>query len=571
MAHSKFFILVKKALLIVLVVLLAMVGFTRRPTVTLAAGNTYAVNSTSDLPDMDQGDGLCLTSEGTCTLRAAIMQANYSIGADTITIPAGVYQLTRVGNDDVAVLGDLDITDNLTIQGAGSGITIVDGNGVLINDRLFQIFTTSKVTDISGLTIRNGKKDSGPFDAGAGLYWEGDNSQLTLSDVVIEGNTASYAGGISLNYSPTGDQVNLDHVIIRGNSATAAGGGLTADFYDFATFDMHDSQIYNNTAFQGGGITFQATILQFSLSSVSIENSQIFSNTASHGAGFDNIAGDTTTPIKISNSNIYQNHANSFGGAIENSGTLAISTTTLDANSAGTNGGGIFNDDNGHLDINQTTVSNNTAQYGGGIYSGFNIYNNGTLIMTNSTLSGNTASRDGGGIYATGGHISLYNDSIARNQVMVPGDITYPGMGGGIYINSPTLLFTSDSLYGDNTHQYQLLPTVEDDCYGTVNSFGYNLFGEVANCIVDGSTNGNIIGLDPRIGPLQNYGGTTKTLLPLSGSPVIDAGQTPSCNDVNGSPLTTDQRGVMRPLGAACDIGAVESAPFSVILPVMLK
>src|SRR5947208_11529776 len=72
--------------------------------------STYVVNSTADAPDADVGDGVCAAANGACTLRAAVMQANFTAGADNIILPAGTYTLTRAGDDDAAVLGDLDIT-----------------------------------------------------------------------------------------------------------------------------------------------------------------------------------------------------------------------------------------------------------------------------------------------------------------------------------------------------------------------------------------------------------------------------------------------------------------------------
>ena len=88
---------------------------------------TYTVNSTSDLP---LTAGMC-NGTGTCTLRAAIQAANNTPDiADNISLPAGTYILTATGaGEDLAATGDLDITDiNLTITGAGSGSTIIDGN-----------------------------------------------------------------------------------------------------------------------------------------------------------------------------------------------------------------------------------------------------------------------------------------------------------------------------------------------------------------------------------------------------------------------------------------------------------
>src|SRR5205823_4386816 len=113
------------------------------------------VNSTDDSPDADPADGICATATGACTLRAAIMQANFATGAQTITLPSGVYTLTRAGYDDNALVGDLDIKHDLTIQGAGSGATIVDGNGAVTGDRVFQILNTAQNVALSGITIRN--------------------------------------------------------------------------------------------------------------------------------------------------------------------------------------------------------------------------------------------------------------------------------------------------------------------------------------------------------------------------------------------------------------------------------
>ena len=106
---------------------------------TTTPQTTFVVNSTADLTDADQGDGICAAANGSCTLRAAIMQANFLPDANTITIPQGVYTFTRPGDEDAAVLGDLDIINDVTIQGAGSANTIIDGNGGVTNDRVFQI------------------------------------------------------------------------------------------------------------------------------------------------------------------------------------------------------------------------------------------------------------------------------------------------------------------------------------------------------------------------------------------------------------------------------------------------
>src|SRR3989441_11636576 len=104
-----------------------------------AAAATFTVNDTADAVDAVLGDGTCATAGNTCTLRAAIQEANAHTGADTIMVPAGTYLLTISGRgEDAAVTGDLDITDDVTITGAGATSTIVNGNGI---DRAFEILS----------------------------------------------------------------------------------------------------------------------------------------------------------------------------------------------------------------------------------------------------------------------------------------------------------------------------------------------------------------------------------------------------------------------------------------------
>jgi CSLREA domain-containing protein len=82
---------------------------------------SFTVNSTADAVDAKPGDGICATATGTCTLRAAIQEANALTGADTVIVPAGTYILTIPGRGETAaVAGDLDITDDLALAGAGT-------------------------------------------------------------------------------------------------------------------------------------------------------------------------------------------------------------------------------------------------------------------------------------------------------------------------------------------------------------------------------------------------------------------------------------------------------------------
>jgi len=528
------------------------------------AGNTYIVNSNADTVDADVGaDPACADASGHCSLRAAIMQANFTTGPDTITLPSGVYLLTRAGNDDADQIGDLDILDDLTVQGAGSSVTIIDGNGAVTGDRVLQILSTAKNVTLNGLTIRNGRKMN-TFDEGGGLYWEGGGGHLRLHDVVVDDNAAYYGGGLYLNYSISGDIVDMDQISVHANiAATAAAGGLGVSFGDYATFDLHNSRIYSNTAYEGGGLYFQDSP-NISVHSVSVETTEIYSNVATLSAGFENHSGNAAVPIVMIDSQLHDNHAGLYGGAIGNYGTLVISDTTLSANSAlasaaystTTRGGGLYDYEGGQVTLVQSTLSSNSAALGGGIYSELFIHNNAALTLTNSTLSGNGASRFGGGIYAQGGRIKLLNSTLADNQVVVPNNIPDGGIGGGMLITGTAVVVVQNALLADNTDRFHGGVPVADDChdlYATyhLTALSANLIKATSYCNIDGNTLGVISGASPKLGLLQNNGGSTWTQAPQPGSPAIDQGDDAAC-------LPIDQRGFHRPIGLYCDIGAVE-------------
>lgn len=131
-----------------LAVFLFVIAAHAKPTTAI-----FDVNDILDLIDDNLTDGKCHTTAETCTLRAAVMQANALSGTNTINLPAGVYTLTiPCANEDYAVTGDLDIHSDLTINGTGADVTIVDGNQL---NRVIDIFNPAKPI-ISGMTIWNG-------------------------------------------------------------------------------------------------------------------------------------------------------------------------------------------------------------------------------------------------------------------------------------------------------------------------------------------------------------------------------------------------------------------------------
>ena len=157
----------------------------------------FTVNRTDDLPDVIAA-GVCdvdiVTAGDQCTLRAAIQAANNSgAGPHTITLPAGTYTLTRIGSDDTALNGDLDITSQITITGEGAATTIVQASptsAATAVDRVFEVRESGSLT-LTGVTVRHGKPTAG--DGGGGIRAAGD---LNLDKVVVTANAADEGGGL---------------------------------------------------------------------------------------------------------------------------------------------------------------------------------------------------------------------------------------------------------------------------------------------------------------------------------------------------------------------------------------
>ncbi|MBP6440974.1 MAG: hypothetical protein KA259_05145, partial [Caldilineaceae bacterium] len=190
---------------------------------SVAQAATFVVNDTSDLPDADPNDGFCATSAGTCTLRAAIQQANASIGSDTITLPAGAYAITIApastpviapATDEDAASGDLDIIAPLTLIGAGPGATIVDGSGL---DRVLEVHATAGNVTLRGLTLRNGIS----AEDGGGIY-NASPGTVRLENVAVTGNTTVLEGGGV--HAVNGRLIVAGGSVISGNTARSGGG-----------------------------------------------------------------------------------------------------------------------------------------------------------------------------------------------------------------------------------------------------------------------------------------------------------------------------------------------------------
>ncbi len=272
-------------------------------------------------------------------------------------------------------------------------------------------------------------------------------------------------------------------------------------------------------------------------------------NTSSDGGGILNNGTLTLNSVAIRNNTA---SGTASGGGVMNNGTLTITNSTLSGNSSlsttsGTGGGGLEN--LGTLTLIASTLSGNSALIsGGGLRN-----DGGTATINNSTFSGNTAAEFGGGIRVSSGTVTLYNSTIVSNTA--DSDNNGTGDGGGVFFQG-TAFNIQNTLIANNADLGGQAP----DCGGSaLNSLDYNLIRATTGCTISGTTTNNITGLDPQLGPLVDNGGSTQTHALLAGSPAIDAGNPATPGSGGNACLATDQRGVLRPQGTRCDIGAFEA------------
>jgi hypothetical protein len=223
-------------------------------------------------------------------------------------------------------------------------------------------------------------------------------------------------------------------------------------------------------------------------------------------------------------------------------GALSFDGVTITGGDFPFTGGGIASLNGGSVTVTNSTVSGNHAATGAGIET----VNGGSVTVTNSTVSGNTteANGAGGGIltFNGGGSVTLVHATVAGNNAPVGANADGNGNGALTSIGSVVALPGCGGLSCA-------------DLAGTTSN-GFN-FSDDASCGFTGTGDHQNAG-DPMLGATADNGGSTQTRLPQSGSPLIDPIPAASCQADGASGITTDQRGVTRPQGPGCDIGAVE-------------
>jgi len=337
-------------------------------------------------------------------------------------------------------------------------------------------------------------------------------------------------GGISLRLAaanaPAGSTITFTNTL-AGQTILLTNGWITVG----KNFTFDGSALISSVLISGNA---SSRIFEFVSGTTNVLNRLTLTN-GSDGAG-GAIYVNTNANLTLSNA-LLVGHSALSGGGIYNRGILALNSTTLSSNSASLGGAGLWNE--GSLTLNQSTLSGNSGGAGGGIY-----HNAGSLTINRSTLSGNSGS-SGGGIYNKA-PLAINNSTFSSNSATLGGGIENEG-GATVTLNNATLSGNSGTLGGGGGGGI--------DNNGTVNA---------TNSIVAGNTGAEVRGTPlsgannitlgaPSLASLGYYGGPTKTMPPLPGSPAIDGGLN------TGNLPATDQRGFTRVVGSAVDIGAVEA------------
>ena len=271
------------------------------------------------------------------TIQAAVLDA----ACDPINVAAGTYA------------ENLDIDRSVTIEGAGSAITTIDGS------------QSGRVVTLDDGTARS----------------------LTLKGLTITGGiaNASAGGGISVSGTP-GHSLTLDDVVVTRNVSTDLGGGLAV--FSSASLQATNTTISMNEATGGPGGGLYVSSSSATLTRV------LFDGNEARDDGGAIYASDSS--LTLQHSAVTNNAANSFGGILSTADAIvSLTNVTVSGNRVPGNGGGIGTANSGDITGTNVTIAANTADsdnelggVGGGIFR--LVPSGGPITVKNSIVAGNT-------------------------------------------------------------------------------------------------------------------------------------------------------------------------------------
>jgi predicted outer membrane repeat protein len=362
-------------------------------------GHEFTVDTAEDKRGIEVDSGNCTTLSSNCSLRAAIMVANY-IHTDTgapsiINLPAGTFTLSlpeQQAADDNSLGGDLDVQGNVYIRGASAETTIIDGADTF---RIFEVLDTASVSAFEKMTLQNGMVSEG---SGGALYITSGDLYLLNTEIKSSSVDSDESGGAF--YVNNGD-VWLTNVTIDDNFSGGSVVVVVGSSY------LTNSKITNNVSVTNRAFYAEGPVF--------IESSEFSGNTGQKGAALY-LNNESSTWSKISGTTFKHNQALSTIGSVYGA-AIYIANGNVDIEES------IFED-------NQSTYSGASYSrhgYGGSIYmnvDSFGEYRDGKWVsiwdsvkVTNSQFISNSASH-GGAIYIVDGYMDVIESTFTSNSAV---------------------------------------------------------------------------------------------------------------------------------------------------------
>ena len=551
---------------------------------------------------------------GSCTSWATACELAWVLGpvaqpGDEVWVRAGVY--TPAGtqsaslplNDGVKVYGGFTgVETQLSQRNWQTNVTTLSGDigtpGVAF-DNVYHVVLTSGTTSaavLDGFTISGGYASNLGLTTGGGIL--NTNGSPTLRNLVIRDNFSVNDGG---GMYSSGGSPSLTNVTFTNNSTdiNGAGGGL---MLRTGNPSLTNVTFISNRARFGGGL------LNGSGSASTLTNVTFISNSATFGGGGMDSEFGTTALLRV---RFIGNTATTYGGGMlsEGGGNAVLRAVSFNGNSA-QSGAGMYNDgpaqfnqvtftnniatwaalfnSNSHVTLSRVTFTGNQGQVAGAIYN----QSNSVVTVANSTFNGNAAlatdgGGDGGAIVNEGSTLTLNGVTLAGNHAVSYGGALYAWgastvklvnttfnanqagtSGGAIFVLAGTLSLKHVTISGNTAPTGAALGNSGGTAAVDRSILWADGSGEIAgggattltNSILKGpcplgvTCGVNVLHQDPKLGLLANNGGFTKTMALLTGSAAIDK---VTCL----ASVTKDQRGIHRPQGLRCDMGAYEYVP----------
>lgn len=547
------------------------------------AQTTYTVDAghiTGTAAVDDEGpDGTC---DADCSLREAVIDANANPGPDIITFASpGTVSLDQVGAEADAATNDLDLIDDVLIEGHPDGTTITTAEMAISGDsRAFE--ADDIVVELRDLTVIEGENSG---SGGAAIF--ASNSTVTLTRTSMSGNLAPTGGAVAIS----GGSLTVTDSMFADNGSAYDGGAIRVSQADETA--ISGSTFTDNTAGvsccaqefpqgRGGAIAF---VYDGAGPPATVDLSTFTGNSAQDGEDLPGGDGGAifsqAVPLGITDSVLNTNGGprTSFGGGIYlqfMDARSTITNTTISNSSALLDGGGLYSSFDVDFTVDSSTISGNTATgidgngaRGGGIFAlAGSGEGGGDMVVQNSTISGNTAPLGGGGIHIQNPLPGLVPAQAGLAQ-LPPGSLSL--LHTTLVENAGRAGLAALSDAPVDLRSTLIAANVEVNCVtgdgGVISSSGFNL-EDADDCGL--AQPSDLVNTDPVIGGLADNGGQPQgvggsgvglTHALLEGSPAIDTADPTTCPD----PIAADERGVVRPQADGCDIGAFEAvAPVDV-------